>query len=113
MNRGLFGAFDYDTWLSTPPEPWSEPDVDEDEAYDRWKDNVAMGYEQKKEKTLKKRLRLKKFKQLLQDDMLANVWDGSYRDKRRIIKMSHIQMIKELHEEWLNQTGYPRIMDFD
>ena len=30
--------FDYDTWLSTPPEPWSEPDVDEDEAYDRWKD---------------------------------------------------------------------------
>ena len=45
MNRGLFGAFDYDTWLSTPPEPWSEPDVDEDEAYDRWKDNVAMGYE--------------------------------------------------------------------
>ena len=48
MNRGLFGAFDYDTWLSTPPEPWSEPDVDEDEAYDRWKDNVAMGYEQKK-----------------------------------------------------------------
>ena len=67
----------------------------------------------KKEKTLKKRLRLKKFKQLLQDDMLANVWDGSYQDKRRIIKMSHIQMIKELHEEWLNQTGYPRIMDFD
>lgn len=30
--------FDYDTWLSTPPEPLSEPDVDEDEAYDRWKD---------------------------------------------------------------------------
>ena len=75
--------------------------------------NVAMGYEQKKEKTLKKRLRLKKFKQRLQDDMLGNVWDGSYQDKRRIIKMSHIQMIKELHEEWLNQTGYPRIMDFD
>ena len=44
--------FDYDTWLSTPPEPqinvW---DIDEDEngaydAYDEWKDNVAMGYEQ-------------------------------------------------------------------
>ena len=67
----------------------------------------------KKEKTLKKRLRLKKFKQLLQDDMLANVWDGSYQDKRRIVKMSHFQMIKELNEEWLNQTGYPRIMDFD
>ena len=66
-----------------------------------------------KGKALKKRLRLKKFKQLLQDDMLANVWDGSYQDKRRIIKMSHIQMIKELNEEWLNQTGYPRIMDFD
>ena len=67
----------------------------------------------KKEKTLKKRLRLKKFKQLLQDHMFANVWDGSYQDKRRIIKMSHIQMTKELNEEWLNQTGYPRIMDFD
>ena len=108
--------FDYDTWLSTPPEPqinvW-DIDETEDRAYDEWKDNVAMGYEQKKEKTLKKRLRLKKFKQRLQDDMLDNVWDGSYQDKRRIIKMSHIQMIKELHEEWLNQTGYPRIMDFD
>ena len=43
--------FDYDTWLSTPPEPlinvW---EIDEDEngsydAYDEWKDNVAMGYE--------------------------------------------------------------------
>ena len=67
----------------------------------------------KKEKTLKKRLRLKKFKQRLQDDMLANVWDGSYQEKRRINKMSHIKMIKELNEEWLNQTGYPRIMDFD
>ena len=108
--------FDYDTWLSTPPDPPIDVykiDEDEDRAYDEWKDNVAMGYEQKKEKTLKKRLRLKKFKQRLQDDMLDNVWDGSYQDKRRIIKMSHIQMIKELHEEWLNQTGYPRIMDFD
>ena len=40
--------FDYDTWLSTPPEPpidaW-ELDEDEDRAYDEWKDNVAMGYE--------------------------------------------------------------------
>ena len=78
-----------------------------------WINNVAMGYEfQKKEKTLKKRLRLKKFKQRLQDDMLDNVWGCSYQDKRRIVKMSHIQMNKELNEEWLNQTGYPRIMDF-
>ena len=52
---------------------------------------------------MKKRLRLKKFKQLLQDDMLANVWEGSYQDKRRIMKMSHIKMIKELRREWLNQ----------
>ena len=40
--------FDYDTWLSTPPEPlidvW-ELDEDENGAYDEWKDNVAMGYE--------------------------------------------------------------------
>ena len=43
--------FDYDTWLSTPPEPpinvW---DIDETEdraydEYDEWKDNVAMGYD--------------------------------------------------------------------
>ena len=33
-------------------------------------------------------------------------WDGSYQDKRRIMKMSHFQMIKELNEEWRNQTGY-------
>ncbi|AGF87460.1 hypothetical protein phi5218_0049 [Streptococcus phage phi5218] len=59
-----------------------------------------------KEKTLKKRLCLKKLKQQLQDDMLANVWDGSHQDKRRIMKMSHLQMIKELQEEWRNQTGY-------
>ena len=46
-----FSMFDYDTWLSTPPEllinVW---EIDEDEngaydAYDEWKDNVAMGYE--------------------------------------------------------------------
>ena len=43
--------FDYDPWLSTPPDPpvsiW-ELDEDEDRAYDEydeWKDNVAMGYE--------------------------------------------------------------------
>ena len=55
---------------------------------------------------MKKRLALKKLKQLLQDDMIANVWDGSHQDKRRIMKMNHLQMIKELNEEWLNQTGY-------
>ena len=41
--------FDYDTWLSTPPEPPIDVykiDEDEDRAYDEWKDNVAMGYEQ-------------------------------------------------------------------
>ena len=41
--------FDYDTWLSTPPEPLinvGEIDETEDRAYDEWKDNVAMGYEQ-------------------------------------------------------------------
>ena len=40
--------FDYDRWLSTPPEPpasiW-ELDEYLDRAYDEWKDNVAMGYE--------------------------------------------------------------------
>ena len=45
--------FDYDTWLSTQPEPqinvW-DIDETEDRAYDEWKDNVAMGYEQIKEK---------------------------------------------------------------
>ena len=39
---------DYDTWLSTLPEPpvdiWST-DEDEDRTYDEWKDDVAMGYE--------------------------------------------------------------------
>ena len=43
--------FDYDTWLSTPPEPLTNVwEIDEDEngaydAYDEWKDNVAMDYE--------------------------------------------------------------------
>ena len=56
--------------------------------------------------TMKKRLLIKKIKQRLQDDMITNVWDGSHQDKRRIMKMSHFQMIKELNEEWLNKTGY-------
>ena len=47
-------TFDYDTWLSTQPKPpidvW-DIDEDEDRAYDEWKDNVAMGYEQGKRKT--------------------------------------------------------------
>lgn len=38
--------FDYDTWLSTPPDPpvsiW---ETDEDSAYDEWIDNLLMGYE--------------------------------------------------------------------
>lgn len=55
---------------------------------------------------MKKRLCLKMLKQRLQEDMLANVWDGSHQDKRRIMKLSHLQMIKELQEEWRNQTGY-------
>ena len=29
---------DYDRWLSTPPEPYREPEEDEDEAYDSWID---------------------------------------------------------------------------
>ena len=66
-----------------------------------------------KENTFKKRLALKKLKQRLQEDMLCNVWDGSHQDRKRILKMSHIKMIHALNEEWLNQTGYPRIMDFD
>lgn len=66
-----------------------------------------------KGENIEKATTFKKFKQLLQDDMLDNVWDGSYQDKRRIMKMSCLQMSKELNEEWRNQTGYPRIMDFD
>ncbi|MBO4128073.1 hypothetical protein PFZ59_11125 [Streptococcus suis] len=62
---------------------------------------------------MKKRLALKKLKQRLQEDMLYNVWNGSYQDRKRILKMSHIQMVHALKDEWLNQTGYPRIMDFD
>ena len=41
--------FDYDTWLSTQQgyliDIWGINE-DEDRAYDEWKDNVAMGYEQ-------------------------------------------------------------------
>lgn len=32
---------DYDTWLSTPPKPYSEPYEDEDAEYDQWvEDNL-------------------------------------------------------------------------
>ncbi|HEL2071527.1 hypothetical protein HO639_01815 [Streptococcus suis] len=55
---------------------------------------------------MKKRLHLKKFKQRLQDNMLVKVWDGSHKDKRRIMKMSHLQMIKELEAKWRSQMGY-------
>ena len=55
---------------------------------------------------MKKRLHLKKIKQRLQDDMIANVLYGSHQDKRRIMKINHLKMIKELNEEWRNQTGY-------
>ena len=58
MNCGLFGVFDYDRdWLQ-PEEPVEEHDpeqyifrgghwilIGEDDEYDEWKDNVAMGYE--------------------------------------------------------------------
>ena len=50
--------------------------------------------------TMKKRLHSKKIKQRLQDDMIANVWDGNNQDKRRIMKMSNYKMIKELNEKW-------------
>lgn len=32
------GPFDYDTWLSTPSKTNTEPEEDEDEAYDSWID---------------------------------------------------------------------------
>lgn len=32
------GPFDYDTWLSTPSKTYTEPEEDEDEAYDSWVD---------------------------------------------------------------------------
>lgn len=28
----MLEPFDYDTWLGTPPEPYTEPEEDEDEA---------------------------------------------------------------------------------
>ncbi len=39
-DRGLFGTFDYDTWLSTNDDHQDifNDGIDEDEAYDRWKD---------------------------------------------------------------------------
>ncbi|QBX24797.1 hypothetical protein [Streptococcus equinus] len=38
MQYGLFGDFDYDTWLSTHEDHEEIFQGDEDEAYDRWKD---------------------------------------------------------------------------
>ncbi|WP_179968780.1 hypothetical protein [Streptococcus salivarius] len=55
---------------------------------------------------MKKRLRMKKDKQHLQEMMLSNVWDGSYQEKKKIFKMSWWQMEKALNEEWRNQTGW-------
>lgn len=34
----MYDMFDYDTWLSTPPEYDESKEVDEDIAYDRWVD---------------------------------------------------------------------------
>lgn len=34
----MLEPFDYDRWLSTPPEPYREPEIDEDEEYDSWID---------------------------------------------------------------------------
>lgn len=34
----MLEPFDYDKWLSTPPEPYREQEEDEDEAYDSWVD---------------------------------------------------------------------------
>ncbi|WP_268734418.1 hypothetical protein [Streptococcus gallolyticus] len=38
MQYGLFGDFDYDNWLSTYEDYEEVFHGDEDEAYDRWKD---------------------------------------------------------------------------
>lgn len=38
MTYGLFGTFDYDTWLSTHEDHEELFQGDEDEAYDKWKD---------------------------------------------------------------------------
>lgn len=54
----------------------------------------------------KKRLTKKIWKQELQNDVFCNVWDGSNKQKKRILKMSISKMIEILNEEWLNQTGY-------
>lgn len=32
----MLEPFDYDRWLSTPSEPYTELEIDEDEAYDSW-----------------------------------------------------------------------------
>jgi hypothetical protein len=34
----MLEPFDYDRWLSTPPKLYTEPEEDEDEAYDSWVD---------------------------------------------------------------------------
>lgn len=39
MQHGLFGDFDYDDWLSTYEDHEAAFQGDEDEAYDRWKDD--------------------------------------------------------------------------
>lgn len=38
MNQGLFTPFDYDAWLSDYEDHEEVFQGDEDEAYDRWKD---------------------------------------------------------------------------
>jgi len=55
---------------------------------------------------MKKRLTKKIWKQELQKDVFCNVWDGSNKQRKRILKMSIAKMIKILNEEWRNQTGY-------
>lgn len=34
--------FDYDKWLSIPPEPYQEPYEDEDAIYDKWVDGEIL-----------------------------------------------------------------------
>lgn len=55
---------------------------------------------------MNKRKHKKIFKEILREDMLANIWDGTKQDKRRIYKLTISQMQQELKNEWRNQTGY-------
>lgn len=55
---------------------------------------------------MKKRLTKKIWKQELQNDVFCNIWDGSNKQRKRILKMSVTKMIEILNEEWRNQTGY-------